>query len=144
MNSRRSFDHLVRAGEQRWLKVDVIVTQGSPPTLAAKKATATIPIVSVVMGDPVGNNLVASLARPGGNLTGFSIQTPDIAGKRLELLREIVPGLRRVAFMGNIDNPIVPQELKPRVMLSPGGTPMPAGRGAYRWCVSSNVRQALV
>jgi hypothetical protein len=96
------------------------------------------------MGDPVGNNLVASLARPGGNLTGFSIQTPDIAGKRLELLREIVPGLRRVAFMGNIDNPIVPQELKPRVMLSPGGTPMPAGRGAYRWCVSSNVRQALV
>jgi len=94
------------------LKVDVIVTQGTPPTLAAKKATAVIPIVSVVMGDPVGNDLVASLARPGGNVTGFSIQTPDIAGKRLELLREVVPGLRRVAFMGNIDNPIVPQELR--------------------------------
>jgi ABC-type uncharacterized transport system substrate-binding protein len=94
------------------LKVDVIVTQGTPLTLATKKATATIPIVSVVMGDPVGNDLVASLARPGGNITGFSIQTPDIAGKRLELLREVVPGLRRVAFMGNIDNPIVPQELR--------------------------------
>src|SRR5262245_58140559 len=94
------------------LKVDVIVTQGTPPTLATKKATATIPIVSVVMGDPVGNDLVASLARPGGNVTGFSIQTRDFAGKRLELLREIVPGLRRVAFMGNIDNPIVPQELR--------------------------------
>ena len=94
------------------LKVDVIVTQGTPQTLATKKATATIPIVSVVMGDPVGNDLVASLARPGGNVTGFSIQTPDIAGKRLEVLREVVPGLRRVAFMGNIDNPIVPQELR--------------------------------
>jgi ABC-type uncharacterized transport system substrate-binding protein len=64
------------------------------------------------MGDPVGNDLVASLARPGGNVTGFSIQTLDIAGKRLEVLREVVPGLRRVAFMGNIDNPIVPQELR--------------------------------
>jgi len=94
------------------LKVDVIVTQGTLPTLAAKKATAIIPIVSAVMGDPVGNDLVANLARPGGNITGLSIQTPDIAGKRLELLREIVPGLRRVAFMGNIDNPIVPQELR--------------------------------
>jgi putative tryptophan/tyrosine transport system substrate-binding protein len=94
------------------LNVDVIVTQGTPPTLATKTATAAIPIVSVVMGDPVGNNLVASLARPGGNVTGFSIQTPDIAGKRLELLREVVPGLRRVAFMGNVDNPIVPQELR--------------------------------
>ena len=94
------------------LKADVIVTQGTLPTLAAKKATAIIPIVSAVMGDPVGNDLVANLARPGGNITGLSIQTPDIAGKRLELLREIVPGLRRVAFMGNIDNPIVPQELR--------------------------------
>jgi putative ABC transport system substrate-binding protein len=106
-------EHLTQiAAEFVRLKVDVIVTQGTPPTLAAKKATAIIPIVSVVMGDPVGNDLVASLARPGGNVTGFSIQTPDIAGKRLELLREVVPGLRRVAFMGNIDNPIVPQELR--------------------------------
>ena len=79
------------------LKVDVIVTSGTPVVIAAKQATAIIPIVFVTITDPVGSGLVASLARPGGNLTGLSIQSPDIAGKRLALLREVVPSLRRVA-----------------------------------------------
>ena len=87
------------------LKVDVIVTAGTPPTLAAKQATAVIPIVFAAASDPVGTGLVASLARPGGNVTGLSIQTTDLAGKRLELLREVVPGLRRLAIMANVGNP---------------------------------------
>jgi putative ABC transport system substrate-binding protein len=73
--------------------------------IAAKRVTAVIPIVSAVMGDPVGTSLVASLARPGGNVTGLSVLTPDLAGKRLELLREVLPGLRRLAFLGNVGNP---------------------------------------
>jgi putative tryptophan/tyrosine transport system substrate-binding protein len=89
------------------LKVDVIVTAGTAPALAAKQATAIIPIVCPVTGDPVGTGLVASLARPGGNVTGLSAQSPDLAGKRLELLREVLPGLRRLAILGNIGNPSV-------------------------------------
>jgi putative ABC transport system substrate-binding protein len=73
------------------LKVDVIVTSGTSQVLAAKRATSVIPIVFATAGDPVGNNLVASLTRPGGNATGLSNQTIDTAGKRLELLREVVP-----------------------------------------------------
>jgi putative ABC transport system substrate-binding protein len=88
------------------LKVDVIVTFATPPVIAAKEATAVIPIVSAVMGDPVGTGLVASLARPGGNVTGLSNQAADVAGKRLELLREVVPGLRRLAVLANVSNPI--------------------------------------
>jgi putative tryptophan/tyrosine transport system substrate-binding protein len=83
------------------LKVDVMITTGTAPTLAAKRATSVIPIVFPAAGDPVGTGLVASLARPGGNVTGLSIQTTDIAGKRLELLREIVPKLRRLAIMAH-------------------------------------------
>jgi putative tryptophan/tyrosine transport system substrate-binding protein len=83
------------------LKVDVIVTSGTPVVIAAKQATAAIPIVFVTVTDPVGSGLVGSLAQPGGNVTGLSLQSPDIAGKRLALLREVVPNLRRVAFMGN-------------------------------------------
>jgi putative ABC transport system substrate-binding protein len=79
------------------LKVDVIVTSGTPPVLAAKQATSVIPIVFATAGDPVGAGLVASLAQPGGNVTGLSIQHADLAGKRLELLREVVPSLRRLA-----------------------------------------------
>jgi putative ABC transport system substrate-binding protein len=85
------------------LKVDVIVTQGTAPTIAARHATSVIPIVFAGAGDPVG--LVASLARPGGNVTGLSNQQNDLAGKRLELLGEIVPGLRQVAILGNVGNP---------------------------------------
>jgi ABC-type uncharacterized transport system substrate-binding protein len=85
-------------------RADVIVAQGTPAALAAKNATAAIPIVFVLPGDPVGSGLVASLARPGGNVTGLSSQTADLGGKRLDLLREIVPGLRRLAMMGNAGN----------------------------------------
>ena len=85
-------------------KVDVIVAGATPPTIAAKQATSIIPIVFAAAGDPIGTGLVASLARPGGNITGLSLQQSDIAGKRLELLHEIVPGLRRLAIMANSNN----------------------------------------
>jgi putative ABC transport system substrate-binding protein len=87
------------------LKVDVIVTFGTPSSLAVKKATAVIPIVFAAAGDPLGTGLVASIARPGGNITGLSIQQTDVASKRLELLREIVPALRTVAILANISSP---------------------------------------
>jgi len=80
-------------------KVDVIITNGTLPVLAAKQATTVTPIVFAVAADPVGTGLVASLARPGGTVTGLSLQYTDLAGKRLELLREVVPGLRRLAIM---------------------------------------------
>src|SRR5260370_25169877 len=87
------------------LKVDVIVTVATPPTLAAKQATAVIPIVFAAASDPVGTGLVASLARPGGNVTGLSNQISDTGGKKLELLREAVPDLRRLAIIANVGNP---------------------------------------
>jgi len=87
------------------LKVDVILTHNTPPTLAAKRATSQIPIVFATAGDPVGSGIVASLARPGGNVTGQSSQAPDTAGKKLELLRELVPDLRRLAILTDIGNP---------------------------------------
>jgi putative tryptophan/tyrosine transport system substrate-binding protein len=93
------------------LKVDVIVTSGTPAVLASKQATSVIPIIFATAGDPVRNNLVASLAQPGGNVTGLSLQMGDLAGKRLELLREVVPGLRRVAIMANVGNPFSVLEL---------------------------------
>ena len=79
------------------LKVDVIFTYATPSSIAAKKATAVIPIVFAAAGDPVGTGLVVSLARPGGNITGLSIQQTDLASKRLEMLRQVLPGLRTVA-----------------------------------------------
>src|SRR5262245_6113554 len=94
------------------LKVDVIVTSSTPPTVAAKQATSVIPIVFASAGDPVRTGLVASLARPGGNVTGLSLQQADIASKRLELLREVVPNLRRLAIMGNMDNPASVLEMR--------------------------------
>jgi putative ABC transport system substrate-binding protein len=93
------------------LKVDVIVTHSAAPVLAAKQATSVIPIVFAVAGDPVKTGLVASLPRPGGNVTGLSVQQTDLAGKRLELLRELVPGLRRLAIMSNVDAPAAVQEM---------------------------------
>jgi putative ABC transport system substrate-binding protein len=93
------------------LKVDVIVTTATPPTIAAKQATSVIPIVFTVAGDPIGTGLVASLARPGGNVTGLSLQATDLSGKRIELLREVVPGLRRLAIMGNVGNSQVVLEM---------------------------------
>jgi putative ABC transport system substrate-binding protein len=93
------------AAEFVQLKVDVILTFGTPSVLAAKKATAAIPIVFAAAGDPVGTGIVASLARPGGNVTGMSIQQTDLVGKRLELLREILPDLRRLAILADIGSP---------------------------------------
>jgi putative ABC transport system substrate-binding protein len=85
-------------------KVDVIVTAGTPAAIAVKKATTTVPLVMVAVGDPVGIGLVPSLARPGGNLTGLSSIAPDLEGKRLELLREIVPKLAHVGVFFNPAN----------------------------------------
>jgi putative ABC transport system substrate-binding protein len=89
------------AAELVRLKVDVIITRGPPPTRSAKEATNTIPIVMGWDYDPVGNGFVASLARPGGNITGLSSLAPEISGKQLELLKEIVPKLAQVAVLGN-------------------------------------------
>jgi putative ABC transport system substrate-binding protein len=94
------------------LPADVIVTNGDAYVRAAMRATATIPIVFTSAGDPVGNGLVASLARPGGNVTGMSIYVPDTAGKRLELLREVVPGLRRLAILFNAASTLEPNAVQ--------------------------------
>jgi putative tryptophan/tyrosine transport system substrate-binding protein len=87
------------------LKVDVIVVSATPGVLAAKKATSTIPIVFVSIADPVASGLVTSLARPGGNITGLSIVAVELSGKRMELLKEAVPNVTRVAFLWNSANP---------------------------------------
>jgi len=93
------------------LKVDVIVTVGGA-VLAAKQATSVIPIVFGAASDPLGMGLVASLARPGGNVTGLSVQASDLASKRLELLREVVHGLRRLAILVNVDYPAAVLEMR--------------------------------
>ena len=92
------------------LKVDVIVTVGGA-ALAVRQVTPTIPIVFAAATDPLGGGLVASLARPGGNMTGLSMQSSDAAGKRLDLLRELLPGLRRLAVIGNVEYPATVQEI---------------------------------
>src|SRR5262249_10041917 len=89
------------AAELVRLKVDIIVTHATANVIAAKQATSVIPIVFAAAPDPVGSKLVGSLARPGGNVTGLSNQSPDVAGKRLEILREVVPGMRRLAILNN-------------------------------------------
>jgi len=93
-------------------RVDVIVTAGTAATMSVKKATSTIPIVFASAGDPVGTGLVASLARPGGNVTGLSNMQTDLGGLRLELLREVVPALNRVAVLGNADSPLIRLEME--------------------------------
>jgi putative ABC transport system substrate-binding protein len=93
-------------------KIDVIVTSGTPAVLAAKEATSVIPIVFTLVGDPVGTGLVASLARPGGNVTGLSLQSTDLASKRLEILREVLPGVRALAIMANAGNPSSVAEMR--------------------------------
>ena len=92
------------------LKVDVIVTAGSA-VATLKKATSVIPIVFAIANDPVGTGLVESVARPGANVTGLALLTTDLAGKRVELLRELVPRLRRLAVMGNVDYPAAVLEM---------------------------------
>jgi putative ABC transport system substrate-binding protein len=93
-------------------KVAVIVTAGTPASLAVKKATTSVPLVMVAVGDPVATGIVASLRRPGGNITGLTSISEDLEGKRLELLREVVPTVSRVAVLWNPDNRILLAELK--------------------------------
>jgi ABC-type uncharacterized transport system substrate-binding protein len=100
------------AAELVSLKIDIIVTGGSSPTRAAKEATVTIPIVMTQDIDPVGSGFVASLARPGGNITGLSNFAPELSGKRIELLKEIVPKISRVAVLGALSLPANAQALK--------------------------------
>jgi putative tryptophan/tyrosine transport system substrate-binding protein len=107
---RRSAENRVErlpelAAELVRLNVDVIAAFGTLGPLAAKRATSTIPIVMTASGDPLGSGLVASLARPGGNVTGMSLMSPDLGGKRLELLKELLPRLARVAVLWNAANP---------------------------------------
>ena len=91
-------------GELIRMPVDLIATFGTPPTEAAKAATTTIPIVMIGVGDPVGTGLVASLARPGGNITGNTVLSPDLGAKRLQILREAIASASRVAYLANPDN----------------------------------------
>ena len=101
-----NFDRLAAfADELVRLKVDIILTAGSTATHAAKEATSTIPIVMLQDNDPIRSGFIVSLARPGGNITGLSTLRPELSGKRLELLKEIVPGLSRVAVLGSSNNP---------------------------------------
>ena len=93
-------------------KVDVIVTSSTAGAVAAMQATSVIPIIFAAAGDPVGTGLVASLARPDGNVTGLSIQQTDLAAKKLELLREVVPSLRRLAILANVDAPSVVLDMR--------------------------------
>ena len=104
------------AAELAKLPVDVIVTWGTPATVAAKNATTTVPIVMGAIGDPVSVGIVSNLARPGGNITGFATQNVDLEGKRLELLKDLLPHLFRVGVLGNATNPLltaVLQQLRP-------------------------------
>jgi putative ABC transport system substrate-binding protein len=100
------------AAELVRLKVDLVVSGGVATTRAAKQATVTIPIVMASDDDPVGSGFAASLARPGGNITGLSTLSPEISGKQLELLKEIVPKLSRVGVFGDVTRPGIPQALR--------------------------------
>jgi putative ABC transport system substrate-binding protein len=100
----------VLASELVRLKVDLILTRGTPAALAAKRATDTIPVVMAASGDPVGSGIVASLARPGGNVTGLSSGITESFAKRVELLTELLPGLKRIAAILNMGNPVVPPQ----------------------------------
>jgi ABC-type uncharacterized transport system substrate-binding protein len=100
------------AAELAALKLDLLLVSATPAALAAKKATGTIPIVMTSVGDPVGTGLVDSLARPGGNLTGNTTITGEMAGKRLELLKQLVPRLSRVAVLGHPGDPIVAVQMR--------------------------------
>jgi ABC-type uncharacterized transport system substrate-binding protein len=100
------------ADEFARLRIDLIVTAGVVSVTAVKRVTSTIPIVFALMNDPVGSGVVASLGRPGGNVTGLSSQLTDLPGKRVEMLRELVPGLSRIALMANVGFPDAVQEMQ--------------------------------
>jgi len=94
------------------LKVDLILTRGTPAALAAKDATGTIPVVIIGVGDPVGQRVVASLARPGGNVTGLSAVVTELYAKRVQLLRDLAPRAARIAALFNMSNPAIPPQWK--------------------------------
>jgi len=98
------------AAELVRLKVDLIVTRGTPAARAAKEATSRIPIVMAAIGEPLDTGVVASLARPGGNVTGLSAFVTELAGKRVELMKELLPALTRVGFFNNMSNPVIPPQ----------------------------------
>ncbi len=100
------------AAELVRLKVDIIAAETTPANLAVQQATSTIPIVMTLVADPVGSGLVSSLARPGGNITGLSLQLPDVAAKRLQLLREVVPTVSRVGILWNSASPNTPPQFR--------------------------------
>jgi putative ABC transport system substrate-binding protein len=100
------------AAELVQLKVDLILTRGTPAVLACKAATRTIPIVMAGVGDPVADGLVASLARPGGNVTGFSASTTELSAKRLQVLQELFPATSRMGALLNLGNPNLPSQWK--------------------------------
>jgi putative ABC transport system substrate-binding protein len=100
------------AAELVRLKMDIIAAETTPASLAVQQATTTIPIVMTLVADPVESGLISSLARPGGNITGLSLQLPDIAAKRLQLLREVVPGVSRVGILWNSASPITPPQFR--------------------------------
>src|SRR3954467_305667 len=91
-------------------RVDLIVTRGTPAAHAAKNATETVPIVMAAIGDPLGVGVVASLARPGGNVTGLSAFVTELSGKRVELMKELLPSISRVALLQNMGNPVSPPQ----------------------------------
>jgi putative ABC transport system substrate-binding protein len=96
----------------------VIITRGTPAALAAKRATATIPIVMAAIGEPLDTGVVASLARPGGNVTGLSALVNELAGKRVELMKEVVPSVTRVGFFNNMSNPVIPPQWEETIKVS--------------------------
>ena len=100
------------ADELAQQKVDIIVTAGTTAVIAVKKVTSAIPIVFAAAGDPVRTGLVSSLSRPGGNVTGLSNLQTDLGGRRLALLREVLPSLKRVAVLGNVDSPLITLEME--------------------------------
>ena len=130
------------ATELAQLKVDVVVTSGAGAVLATMRATSEIPIVFAIATDPVGSGLVASLARPGGNVTGLSYQGVDLSSKRIELLREAVPGIRRVAVIADVVSPGGALEMREVESLAKrlGRTVWPRRRtdGGYRARVSDH------
>jgi len=110
--ARRNEDLPSLANELVQLKVEAIVATGGPAIRAVKQLTDSIPIVMAFSGDPVGTGLIGSLGRPGGNLTGLSMMSPDLSGKRLEILKEALPTIRRVATLWNPDDPVYALELQ--------------------------------
>jgi len=110
--ARRNEELPSLANELIQLKVEAVVATGGPAIRAVKQLTDSIPIVMAFSGDPVGTGLIASLGRPGGNLTGLSLMSPDLSGKRLEILKEALPRIRRVATLWNPDDPVYALELQ--------------------------------